>query len=77
MIHINRPSSTRYIARTRAKGCKIWTLSPLGDMVSRDDAIRDMTTQLLNNGHFRGQVLLCAEWYDPLVIAEVKLGAMP
>ena len=69
-VHINRPSSTRYVARVRARGCRRYVLvgRPVRD---RATAIRRMARAFAAGRWQRGDVLVVADWYDPLVVCEL------
>lgn len=69
-VHINRPSSTRYIARVRGRGCRKYTI--LGrPCMTFAIAFKRMARKFAEDRHWkRGDVLLVADYYDPEQIAE-------
>lgn len=70
-IHINRPSSTRYVALAKGRGCRNWVT--LQSSRSKRRAIRAVSEALAKAIYFRGAVMLAADWYDPVCIYEARL----
>lgn len=70
-VHINRPSSTRFCARVRARGHRKYKL--LGKPTLKfETALRRVANAIAKNSWWkRGDVLLTADYYDPQVIAEI------
>lgn len=72
VLHINRGVNVRYCARVRLAGHRQWT--PVTKWIrSRRSAFRAMSDAMEANSMLkRGQVLHIADYYDPLVIVEMK-----
>ena len=69
-IHINRPSSTRFIPQIRFYGCRNWiTVGPERRDYRR--AIMDMAKNFASGNYKRGRVLCVADYYDPTIIVEM------
>jgi hypothetical protein len=69
-VHINRPSSTRFIARVRLPGCKRYRV--LGKPTrSYRVALRRMITAFESGTYKRGDVLVSADYYDPTQVCEI------
>lgn len=71
-VHINRPSSTRFVARVRSVGCRNYRL--LGKPTkSYESAVVRMAKTFAKFRHYkRGDVLAIADYYDPIQIVEIK-----
>lgn len=70
-IHINRPSGTRFIARVRGRGCRIYQV--ISEHRSPVRAIKAMAKVFAeNNWYKRGDVIMTAPYYDPIQVAEIK-----
>lgn len=69
-VHINRPSSTRYVARVRGRGCRKYTV--LGrPCMTFAAAFKRMAAEFAVNRHWkRGDVIVVADYYDPVLVAE-------
>ncbi|TAL38890.1 MAG: hypothetical protein EPN97_03335 [Alphaproteobacteria bacterium] len=72
IIHINRPSSTRFIARVRSVGCRKYKL--LGKPTkSYEAAVVRMARTFAKFHHYkRGDVLIVADYYEPQQLVEIK-----
>lgn len=70
-VHINLPSSTRFVARVRACGHRKYTV--LGKPTKRlEFALRRVATAMGRSWYWkRGDVLMSADYYDPIQIAEI------
>ncbi len=70
-VHINRPSSTRFVARVRARGNRKYTV--LGKPTKRlEPALRRVATAMGRTWVWkRGDVLMVADYYDPVLMAEI------
>ena len=69
-VHINRPSSTRFIARVRWPGCRKYTL--LGKPTkSYPAAVARMAKAFASGSYKRGDVLVVADWYEPQQMCEL------
>lgn len=72
MIHLHRPSETRYVAQTRRRGCRKWTT--LGSpFLKQENAAVSMTYAMIHKKAHRGRVILTADWYEPTVVMEAKM----
>lgn len=70
-IHINRPSSTRFIARVRLRGARNYKL--VGKpFLAEEMAAKAMIKEFTKGLYYRGDVLLVADWYDPIVTMEMR-----
>jgi hypothetical protein len=69
-IHINRPSSTRYIARVRAPGARKYKLVS-GRLRRYSSAVRIMAMAFTSGDYKRGDVIMVADYYDPVVVTEI------
>jgi hypothetical protein len=70
VLHINRPSSTRYRARVRMSGCRKWRLLP-GEHKRLDRAAAQLARVFSEGRYKRGEVLLTADYYDPRILIEM------
>lgn len=69
-IHINRPSSIRFQARVRYRGQWRWVL--VGKSTRRKDRAIVAMAKKFASGHYkRGEVLMAADYYDPIVVCEM------
>lgn len=69
-LHINRPSSTRFVARVRWPGFQRYTV--LGKPTkSYAVALKRMVTAFASGNYKRVMEHLPADCYDPTVIAEI------
>lgn len=70
-IHINQPSSTRYIARVRRHGHRNYELvsKPLCSM---EKATVAMAKAFAKGGYERGDVILVADYYDPKIVVRIS-----
>lgn len=71
MLHINRPSSTRYVARVRQAGHRKWTV--VGDSYqTQGEAVLGLAERFRYTMWKRGEVLITADCYDPTVIVKMS-----
>ena len=68
--HINRPSSTRYIARVRAPGAKKYKLVS-GRLKRYKSAVRIMAMAFTSGDYKRGDVIMVADNYEPVIVTEI------
>lgn len=69
-LHINRPSSTRYVARVRPPGHKRYEC--IGRPTrSLKAAIKRMAGAFAEGSYKRGDVILTADYYEPVQIVEL------
>lgn len=69
-LHVNRPSSTIYIARVRRSGCRRYTL--LGKPTRSYRVALRRLVSAFEGGHYkRGDVLVAADYYDPTTVCEI------
>jgi hypothetical protein len=70
-VHINRPSSTRFVVRVRQRGCRTYKLigKPFIDIPS---ATLAMAEAFEKGDYGVGQVVVVADLYDPVVIRELR-----
>lgn len=70
-VYINRPSSTRFVARVRAMGHRKYKC--IGKpTVSHAVAIRRMAKEFSSSNRWkRGDVLIIADYYDPQQLCEL------
>lgn len=69
-VHICRATGQTYVARARHRGYRRYTL--LGKpFKSEDKAIRLLASMMAKVKYKRGDVLLCADYYDPIVVFEM------
>lgn len=69
-IHINRPSSTRFIARVRRHGCRKYEIVSPAYRSSKRAAMA-MMRAFTGGDYKRGDVIMTADYYDPIVVVEV------
>lgn len=69
-VHINRPSSTRFVAVARPKGHRNWTT--LQGSRSQQKAMAALSRALRGDYYWRGAILLVADYYDPVSILEMR-----
>jgi len=69
-IHINRPSSTRFIAAVRKDGCRNYQ-NVTKPLKRSDKAIIAMSKVFAEGNYKRGIVFMIADYYDPVLIAEI------
>ena len=70
-IHINRPSSTRFQARVRWPGHRKYIL--IGNPTrSKEIALVRLAREFARGNYKRGDVLVTADYYDPMAICEIK-----
>jgi hypothetical protein len=69
-VHINRPSSTKFIARARRIGCRNYELigSPTK---SRIKAEMQMAREFSRGEYKRADVLIYADCYEPTMVVEM------
>ena len=67
MLHINRPSSTRFLARVRYPGCRRYMIvgKPTKSLAA---ATVRMARKFAEGKYKRGDVIMTADWYDPEVV---------
>lgn len=70
-VHINRPSSTRYVARARARGHRNYKLlcKPTSDFKKALRCAARAFTE--NNWWKRTDVIVIADYYEPAIVAEI------
>lgn len=70
-IHINRPSSTKFVAMVRGYGCRRWIKAgPVRKSVKR--AAHDMVRRFYSSANLkRGCVLMTADYYDPISVLDM------
>ncbi|MFM7010619.1 MAG: hypothetical protein ACKO0Z_15040 [Betaproteobacteria bacterium] len=69
-VHINRPSSTRYIARVREPGAREYKLVS-GNLKRYSSAVRVMAMAFTSGNYKRGDVIMVADYYDPVIVTEI------
>ena len=69
-VHINRPSSQRYVARVRRSGCRRFKVISRNHK-SYPAAVRSMVKAFMSDNYKRGQVIVVADYYDPVVVCEL------
>lgn len=69
-VHINRPSSTRFQARVRLPGRRKYRLVGTPTKESHK-ALLTMTREFSRGRYKRGDVLIIADYYEPVVLAEI------
>ena len=69
-VHINRPSSTRFQAMIKGRGCRKW-IHCGKPLQHRGAAARVMLRAFLHNDIKRGCVAMTAEYYDPMIVMEI------
>lgn len=69
-IHISRGVNVKYIARVRLPGHRKWSI--IGAWTkSRDAAFKSLAKHFVSTQWKRGEVLMIADYYDPIVIVEM------
>lgn len=69
-VHICRGTNVRYVGRVRRPGARRYT--QVGKQwTSYEKAFRSMTREFLKGGYKRGDVIMTADWYEPVILAEV------
>ena len=68
-VHISTGVNKRFVARVRPKGCRRFRL--FKERRTLQAALRDLADGLEPYWH-TGQVLMSADYYDPVVIVEVR-----
>lgn len=69
-LHINRPSSSRYQPRARGPGCRKYVL--LGKPTkTKESALLRVVRAMSQYSYKRGDVVLTADYYEPLVVFEI------
>lgn len=69
-IHINRPSSTRFQARVRRPGHRLYTLVGPHTKDSQR-AVLALARAMCSDTYKRGDVVMTADYYDPVQIIEM------
>ena len=69
-VHINIPTSSRFIARVRRVGCRKYILVGKPQKYL-DRAIKIMAASFAEGSYKRGDVILTADYYDPVVLVEM------
>lgn len=69
-VHINRPSTTRYIARVREPGARRYKLVS-GKLKRYSSAVRVLAMAFTSGNYKRGDVIMVADYYDPVVLVEM------
>jgi len=70
-LHINRGVNVRYCARVRRHGYRKW--EPVTSWIKSDTrAIKAAAAAFCDHRFKRGQVLMIADWYDPIVVCEMS-----
>lgn len=69
-IHINSPSSTRFVCRVRMRGCRRWRVLP-GNSKQLPRAINRLARVFASGKYKRGEVLVTADYYEPTTIMEM------
>jgi hypothetical protein len=71
VLHINRPSSTRFVARVRMRGYRKYQL--VGKPTkSKATAIRRMAAEFAKGFYHRADVICTADYYDPHQVCELR-----
>lgn len=71
-VHINRPSSTRFIARAREPFQRRWTIIGKPSKES-STAIGRLARYMADHPRVKhGDVALTADWYDALIVFEMR-----
>lgn len=70
-LHINRPTSTRFIPQVRGFGCRLWR-SAGRPVKSLSNATAIAGRALIDHSAKRARVIMTADWYDPCVIVEMR-----
>lgn len=69
-LHINRPLSTRYICRLRESGRRHWTVLD-GEFMEEGPALVKLAAAFQDRRWKRGQILVIADCYDPVIVASM------
>jgi hypothetical protein len=69
-LYIHRPSSTRFVARVRRPGCRNYQLVGK-ETRSYATAILRMSREFAKRDYQRGDVIMTADYYDPVVLCEL------
>lgn len=67
---LNRPSSSRYVVRVRLPGYRHYEIVGKPTKSYRAALMR-MANAFTDKRYKRGDVLLVADWYDPVVLTEI------
>ena len=72
-VHIYRATGTRFIARSRLFGHRNWIASKR-EHKTYEAAVKEMVTLFLRGGIKRADVIMVADWYDPIQACELVRG---
>ena len=70
-VHVHRPAST-YRARWRRRGARKWDLGGVEHDSMEKAAASCLSMMLMDRVIRYGEVILCAECYDPAVVLEIR-----
>ena len=70
-LYISRGVNVRYFARVRLPGHRKWQLIG-GFTKSRDKAFSTLAKHFVSTQWKRGEVLMTADYYDPIVVVEMR-----
>lgn len=69
-VHICIGVGKMYQARARRLGCRNWIL--IGEpTTSYDEAVIDMATAFAAHDYKRADVIMCADYYEPIRVCEL------
>lgn len=72
VVHINRPSSTRFGIAVKERGCRKWHVLK-GRHKSFTLAMAALGRAMVNNSDYRrGRIFFDADWYEPMLSAEIE-----
>lgn len=69
-VHVCRGLNPCYQVRVRLPGFRRYILVG-GPLKSKDAAYRALARRMATGSYKRGDVMLCADWYEPLPVVEM------
>lgn len=69
-VYISRGVNRQYTAQVRSPGMRRW--STVYETRSYRMAVEKMADKFARHGYKRGRVLLTADYYEPIIVAEIS-----